>query len=128
MTRRVSPEAKVFRRSHEPAAKYILPQPVHRHSRRQRIALVHDPPRQRQPVLGCVFRERWQDRRYAEIDDPTRATELAAAISQPPTQYAADLEAAADMAVALAKPGDVVITIGAGDVTKLGPMIVERLS
>ncbi len=56
------------------------------------------------------------------------ATELTAAISQPPAQYAANLEAAADMAVALAKPGDVVITIGAGDVTKLGPIIVERLS
>jgi UDP-N-acetylmuramate--alanine ligase len=56
------------------------------------------------------------------------AEDLAVAIAEPPTRYAADLDAAADAVLALAKPGDVVMTIGAGDVTKLGPRILERLS
>ncbi|MFG2086110.1 MULTISPECIES: UDP-N-acetylmuramate--L-alanine ligase [unclassified Spirillospora] len=32
------------------------------------------------------------------------------------------------IAAALARPGDVVITLGAGDVTRLGPLIMERLA
>lgn len=31
-------------------------------------------------------------------------------------------------AAGLARPGDVVVTLGAGDVTRLGPLILERLA
>ncbi|WP_433478453.1 UDP-N-acetylmuramate--L-alanine ligase [Spirillospora sp. CA-142024] len=33
-----------------------------------------------------------------------------------------------DIAASLARPGDVVITLGAGDVTQLGPLVLERLA
>jgi len=55
------------------------------------------------------------------------ARDLAAAITRPIASYAADFHTAAKMAVALARPGDVVFTIGAGDVTELGPKILELL-
>lgn len=55
------------------------------------------------------------------------ARDLAAAIGQPKARYARDFEDAADQAAALARPGDVVFTIGAGDVVDVGPMVMERL-
>ena len=55
------------------------------------------------------------------------AADLAAAITEPPAQYARDFDEAARMAVEAASAGDVVFTMGAGDVTDVGPMIVERL-
>lgn len=42
--------------------------------------------------------------------------------------YAASINDAVDTLAELAIPGDLIITIGAGDVTKLGPLLVERLS
>lgn len=41
--------------------------------------------------------------------------------------YAPSLDAAADAVVAEARPGDLVITMGAGDVTRLGQELVARL-
>ncbi len=41
--------------------------------------------------------------------------------------YAPRLEEAAGLIAGLAKPGDVIITLGAGDVTTAGPLILELL-
>ena len=56
------------------------------------------------------------------------ARDLAAAITEPPATYAADFDDAARLAVALAKPGDVIFTIGAGDVVEVGPESWRLLS
>jgi UDP-N-acetylmuramate--alanine ligase len=55
------------------------------------------------------------------------AEDLAKAITRVPTFYARDFDDAARQAVELAKPGDVIFTIGAGDVGAVGPKIVELL-
>ncbi|MCC6381711.1 MAG: UDP-N-acetylmuramate--L-alanine ligase [Dehalococcoidia bacterium] len=55
------------------------------------------------------------------------ARDLAAAVITPPATYAADFADAARQAVALARPGDVVFTIGAGDVVEVGPRLLELL-
>jgi UDP-N-acetylmuramate-alanine ligase len=39
-----------------------------------------------------------------------------------------NLEQAAEAAAAVLQPGDVFFTIGAGDVEKVGPMVLELLS
>lgn len=44
-----------------------------------------------------------------------------------PVQYVPDFSAVADRVAAAAKPGDVVVTMGAGDVTLLGPEILAAL-
>jgi UDP-N-acetylmuramate--alanine ligase len=41
--------------------------------------------------------------------------------------YAETLDEAADLALAEARPGDLLITMGAGDVTRLGQDLVARL-
>lgn len=67
---------------------------------------------------------------YAARETPVAgrsAADLARAIRQPAASYAPDFDAAARMAVALARPGDVILTIGAGDVTEVGPKILELL-
>jgi UDP-N-acetylmuramate--alanine ligase len=42
-------------------------------------------------------------------------------------QFVPDRAAARQRAVALAKPGDIILTMGAGDVTALGPEVVAAL-
>lgn len=67
---------------------------------------------------------------YAAREDPQTgrsAADLARTMTLPPASYAGTFEQAARMAVELAKPGDVIFTIGAGDVTEIGPMILELL-
>ncbi|MBE7518061.1 MAG: UDP-N-acetylmuramate--L-alanine ligase [Thermoflexaceae bacterium] len=67
---------------------------------------------------------------YAARETPVAgrsASDLARAIREPAASYAPDFDAAARMAVDLARPGDVVFTIGAGDVVEAGPMILELL-
>ena len=54
------------------------------------------------------------------------AADLAAAIT-PPARYAHDFDEAATMAAELARPGDIIFTMGAGDVIEVGPRILERL-
>jgi UDP-N-acetylmuramate--alanine ligase len=67
---------------------------------------------------------------YAAREKPEAgrsAKDLAAAIETPPAHYAADFDDAARQAVALAHPGDVIFTIGAGDVVEVGPRMLELL-
>jgi UDP-N-acetylmuramate--alanine ligase len=45
-----------------------------------------------------------------------------------PTYYAKSFQVAAIMASTAAKPGDMILTLGAGNVSQLGPQILERLS
>ena len=68
---------------------------------------------------------------YAARETPTEgrmATDLARAIAGPAASYASDFAEAVEQGVALARPGDVVLTIGAGSVTEVGPLLLERLS
>ncbi|MEV5575207.1 UDP-N-acetylmuramate--L-alanine ligase [Spirillospora sp. NPDC052269] len=44
------------------------------------------------------------------------------------TVYAPVFDEVPDVVAGLARPGDIVITLGAGDVTRLGPVILERLA
>ncbi len=44
-----------------------------------------------------------------------------------PAEFAASFQAAVDAAVQEAQPGDLILTLGAGNVSQLGPQIVERL-
>ena len=55
------------------------------------------------------------------------AAALAAEIHHPEAQYVDSFEEATDRIVGDLRPGDVCFTLGAGDVTELGPMILERL-
>lgn len=55
------------------------------------------------------------------------AADLAAAITGVETVYATDFDDAAAKAKSLAGPGDVVFTIGAGDVVEVGPHLLELL-
>ena len=45
----------------------------------------------------------------------------------PDTSYAASFEEAVATAIKSAKPGDMVLTLGAGSVSQLGPMVLEKL-
>ncbi|MEX1103645.1 MAG: Mur ligase family protein, partial [Dehalococcoidia bacterium] len=67
---------------------------------------------------------------YAAREKPEAgrsARDLAAAIEAPRTHYATDFDDAARQAVDLANAGDVIFTIGAGDVVEVGPRILELL-
>src|SRR5689334_22538040 len=44
------------------------------------------------------------------------------------TWYAASFSDAADLITAMAEPGDMVLTLGAGNVAQVGPMVLERLA
>ena len=48
-------------------------------------------------------------------------------VSTAPVHYIADFSAVAERVAAAAGPGDVIVTMGAGDVTMLGPEIVTAL-
>ncbi|MBA4180056.1 MAG: UDP-N-acetylmuramate--L-alanine ligase [Anaerolinea sp.] len=68
---------------------------------------------------------------YAAREQPLEgksAKDLANAITGVPAHYAATFDDAAGQAVALAHSGDVIFTMGAGDVVEVGPKILERLS
>ncbi|MBK8558399.1 UDP-N-acetylmuramate--L-alanine ligase [Candidatus Amarobacter glycogenicus] len=67
---------------------------------------------------------------YAAREKPLpgySAADLAAAIRGVETVYASDFDDAAAKARALARRGDVVFTIGAGDVVEVGPKLLELL-
>ena len=49
-------------------------------------------------------------------------------VSGKPTFYAKSFQVASIMAATAAEPGDMVLTLGAGNVSQLGPQILERLS
>lgn len=70
---------------------------------------------------------------YVAREDPDPAVTgalVADAVPLPAPAVAltATLAEAADEAVARARPGDLVLTLGAGDVTELGPVILSRLT
>jgi UDP-N-acetylmuramate--alanine ligase len=44
-----------------------------------------------------------------------------------PAEFAASFAAAVDAVLQEAQPGDLILTLGAGNVSQLGPQIVERL-
>ena len=67
---------------------------------------------------------------YAAREEPSAgmsAEELAAEVGQPRARYSGDLAQSAAAAAELLQPGDVFFTIGAGDVEKVGPMVLEAL-
>ena len=67
---------------------------------------------------------------YAAREQPLpgrSAADLATAIVEPSASYAKDFDDAAAQAKSLARPGDVVFTIGAGDVVEVGPKLLELL-
>ncbi len=55
------------------------------------------------------------------------AQALAAEIERPAAQYVDSFEGATDRIAADLRPGDVCFTLGAGDITTLGPMLLDRL-
>jgi len=67
---------------------------------------------------------------YAAREEPSAgmsAEQLAPEIRQPPARYAGDLKQSAEAVADLLEPGDVFFTIGAGDVEKVSPMVLEAL-
>ncbi len=69
-------------------------------------------------------------RTYEARETPDRgmdARALAAEIGKPEAIYVDSFEEAADRIAADLAPRDVFFTLGAGDVTELGPMVLERL-
>ncbi len=67
---------------------------------------------------------------YAAREQPSAgmsAEELAREVRQPRARYAGDLAQSAAAAAAVLAPGDVFLTVGAGDVEKVGPMVLEAL-
>ncbi len=68
---------------------------------------------------------------YAAREEPSagmNAEQLTGEIEQPPARYAGSLEESAEVVAEMLEPGDVFFTVGAGDVEKVGPMVVEALS
>ena len=67
---------------------------------------------------------------YAAREEPSAgmsAEELAQEVQRPPGRYSGDLEQSARAVAALLRPGDVFFTIGAGDVDRVAPMVLEAL-
>jgi UDP-N-acetylmuramate--alanine ligase len=67
---------------------------------------------------------------YAASEDPipgVTAQALVAAMHAGQVQYAASPEAAIAQAIAQAREGDAILTLGAGNVSQLAPLVVERL-
>ena len=68
---------------------------------------------------------------YAAREEPSAgmdAERLADEIKSPKAGYVGNLEQSAEAAATILEPGDVFFTIGAGDVDKAGPRVVEQLS
>ncbi|RCV54493.1 UDP-N-acetylmuramate--L-alanine ligase [Marinitenerispora sediminis] len=67
---------------------------------------------------------------YAAREDPepgVTAELITRGVGHDRVRHEPDRAAAVDLVASLARPGDIVLTMGAGDVTELGPAIVERL-
>jgi UDP-N-acetylmuramate--alanine ligase len=67
---------------------------------------------------------------YAAREDPSAgmsAEQLAAEIESPAATYAGGLDQAAEAVAGLLRPGDVFFTVGAGDIERVGPMVLEAL-
>ena len=55
------------------------------------------------------------------------AQQLAEETAEPPARYAGDLDQSAAAASAMLEPGDVFFAMGAGDIEKVGPTVLETL-
>jgi UDP-N-acetylmuramate--alanine ligase len=69
-------------------------------------------------------------RTYAAREEPSAgmtAEQLAREITDPPALYTGELDASARAVAETLEPGDVFFTVGAGDVHKVGPMVLELL-
>lgn len=69
---------------------------------------------------------------YAASEEPIpgiTGEALAQAIAKSGTSvhYAASMEEAGDRLATAAEPGDMILTLGAGNVSQAGPMLLERL-
>ncbi|HYM14074.1 MAG TPA: UDP-N-acetylmuramate--L-alanine ligase [Dehalococcoidia bacterium] len=67
---------------------------------------------------------------YAAREDAAAGlsgADLAAAVTSPPAVYIERFEEAAARIAADLRPGDVFFTVGAGDVDRVGPMVIEAL-
>jgi UDP-N-acetylmuramate--alanine ligase len=67
---------------------------------------------------------------YAAREEPTAgmsARELADVLDNPPARYTGSLDEAPAAVLAILRPGDVFFTIGAGDVDRVGPKVLEEL-
>ena len=67
---------------------------------------------------------------YAAREEPSAgmtAEQLAGEIVRPAAAYAGDVRVAAATVAAALKPGDVFFTVGAGDVDKAGPLVLDAL-
>jgi len=67
---------------------------------------------------------------YAASEEPipgVTAEKLAAVIQGPPATYTADFPAAIAAVLKVAAPGDLILTLGAGNVSQLGPQILAAL-
>ncbi len=62
-----------------------------------------------------------------QADAGLSGADLAAAITSPQATYVESFEDAADSIASELRDGDVFFTVGAGDVDKVGPMVLERL-
>jgi UDP-N-acetylmuramate--alanine ligase len=68
---------------------------------------------------------------YAASEEPipgVTAEALAARIEGPRTEFVADFPAAAEAVAAQALEGDLILTLGAGNVSQLGPQILAALN
>lgn len=68
---------------------------------------------------------------YAARENPEAgrsAQDLAQAILHPSARYASNFTRAVEMARAIVRPGDVVFTMGAGDIVEVGPLLLEALA
>lgn len=67
---------------------------------------------------------------YAASEEPIPdidAATLSAHITQPPAAFAADFAEATALVVGSARPGDLILTLGAGNVSQLAPLILDAL-
>jgi UDP-N-acetylmuramate--alanine ligase len=67
---------------------------------------------------------------YAAREEPTAgmsARELAEVLDNPPARYVGSLDEAPAAVLAVLRPGDIFFTIGAGDVDRVGPEVLEGL-
>lgn len=72
-------------------------------------------------VVGDIFRSR-------EKEDPSvSGRDIVSRMTHSDARYIPGLEAAADYLAGCVQPGDVLITLGAGDGNKVGEMVLEKL-
>ena len=67
---------------------------------------------------------------YAAREDPEPGVTgrlVADAVPSGTARYLADAQTVPQAVAAAARPGDLVLTMGAGDVTTLGPLLVDAL-